>query len=274
MQPIFELGGEGTVMNFAVATGFPPQTYIPLYQPFTEQYRVVSLIPRPLWGDPIPPKKRMDWRKTSGQDLTQALIDYDLQDVIMVGHSFGAIASIVAATNVPERVKALVLLDPTILPRPFMWFLWSVQQLNLHFPLAKRALKRQTHFESVEAAYEKFKGKKLFSDWDERALRGYAESMIPDGDQLTLAWSREWEAYTFDTLYTGTWRILPKLRGKMPILIVRGSESDTFYEKPAKQVCRILPEATYAEIKGHGHLFPHSAPDQTRDILSEWLRDK
>lgn len=271
MQPIFELGGEGTVINFALANGFPAQTYIPLYQPFTEDYRVMSLVPRPLWGDPIPPKKKLNWRKTFGQDLTQALIDYDLSDVILVGHSFGAIASIVAATNVPERIKALILLDPTILPRPFMLFLRTVQMLGLQTPLAKRALKRQTHFESVESAYEKFKRKRLFSDWHHDALCQYAKSMIPDGDKLTLAWSREWEAYVFDTIYTGTWGLLPELRNKMPILIVRGTESDTFFEKSAQQVRRILPEATYHEIQGHGHLFPHSAPDQTRDIVMDWL---
>ena len=271
MQPIYEFGGEGQIINFALANGFPQQTYIPLLQPLTEQYRVVSLLPRPLWsGESVPPKKQ-DWRKLFGQDLINALNAYDLHDVILVGHSFGGIASIIAAASVPERVKGLILLDPTIMSPSFFWFLWGVQLLGLETPLAKRALKRQIHFDSAESAYEKFKPKRLFADWSDEAVRHYAESMIPDGDQVTLAWSREWEAYVFDTIYTGIWRILPKLRGKMPILVVRGDESDTFLESSAKKVQRILPEATYKEIVGHGHLFPHSAPDQTRDIMMEWL---
>lgn len=36
--------------------------------------------------------------------------------------------------------------------------------------------KRQNFFTSKEAAYENFKSKRLFSDWDDRALRAYVVS--------------------------------------------------------------------------------------------------
>ena len=88
---------------------------------------------------------------------------------------------------------------------------------------------------------------------------------------MTLAWPREWEAYYFRTLYTGTWRELPKLRGKVPVLTIRGQRSNTLFPKAAARMRRILPQMDYAEIAGHGHLFPQSAPDQTRQVITEWL---
>ncbi len=104
-------------------------------------------------------------------------------------------------------------------------------------------------------------------------MRYYAESITPspDGNGLVLSWPREWETHYFRTIYTGTWGELHKLRGKMPILTVRGGTSNTLFPKAAARMRRILPDMDYAEIAGHGHLFPQSAPDETCKIIVDWL---
>lgn len=275
MQPIYDFGGNGPVINIALANGFPPQTYAPLVEPLTAQYRVVCLLPRPLWGEP-PPARRLSWSELIAEDLVNGLREQHLNDAILIGHSFGGVASLLASMRASrKRVKALVLLDPTILPSVGMWMMKLVQFLGGERgnPLAQGALKRQYIFDSHDAAYDKFKSKRLFADWDDAAVRAYADSMKPTDDgKVTLAWSREWEAYIFKTLYTSTWDDLRDFPRDLPLLVVRGGTSDTFMPAAAKRLRRLLPEATYAEIAEHGHLFPQSAPARTREIITEWLQ--
>jgi len=132
-------------------------------------------------------------------------------------------------------------------------------------------MRRKRTWATVEEAYAYFKGKTLFATWPDETVRLYAESgtKTAAGGGVELAWPPEWEAYYFSTLYTKTWDELPKL--KLPLLVIRGGDSDTFQAESAEQLRALLPEAAYAEIPGHGHMFPQSAPDATRQIIAEWL---
>jgi pimeloyl-ACP methyl ester carboxylesterase len=273
MQPLTDFGGTGAVVHIAAANGFPPETYRPMFESLTERYHVISLPPRALW----PGGKQQDGRDWSmvADDLLNGFAQYDLRDVIAIGHSFGGIASILAAIMQPERFHALILLDPTMLPPSAMDAMAQMQaDGSIHdFPLSVGALKRKRHWESVEEAYTYFRGKPLFHDWSDAAVRLYADcGTRPSADGcVELAWPPEWEAYYFRTLYTKTWDELPKLR--LPTLVVRGGESDTFTPESYAAARELMPDADFAEVPGHGHLFPHSAPDETYRIIRDWLAD-
>jgi len=276
MQPIYKFGGDGPLIHLATANGFSPPVYKPLVDPLTRKYRVVSLPPRALWPGATVPEQWVNWKEGVAQDLITGLRDHDLHDLIAIGHSIGGVATVIAATTEPERFKAVILLDPTILPQPYLWTVAFLRLFGVRMShgLADRAQKRRFEFESVDDAYAYFRGKRLFADWPDETVHLYAESLIPAGNgRMILAWPREWEAYYFRTLYTGTWRELPKLQGTVPVLTVRGERSNTLFPKAAARMRRILPQMAYAEIAGHGHLFPQSAPDQTRRIITEWLAD-
>ena len=279
MQPIHEFGGHGTPLHIAVANGFPPQTYIPFARPFTEVYRVFCLPPRPLWSDEPPPEKMINWRDLVGADLLKGLRDHDMRDVIAVGHSFGGVASMVAVLGEPQRFKALVMLDPPILPL-LKLMLMRLNRLRGHDAsegLEQLARNRRTQFDSADAVYTRFKGKGIFADWDDEALREYADSMISDGDGVTLAWSNAWEAYFFRTwiLYMAIWRDIVKLsRLELPLLLIRGGMSDTFLPAAATLMQHLVPSLTYMEIPGYGHLFPHAVPQSAADLIGVWLTEK
>ena len=272
MQPIYDFGGDGPLIHLAVANGFPPQTYTPLLEPLTQNRRIVSLVPRALWPDEKPPDKLISWQDGVAKDLSRGLHDYGFNDIIAIGHSIGGIATILTAAKEPERFKAIILLDPTILPSRLMWTFQIARFLGYkHNPLSRKAEKRRYQFESVDAAFSYFRGKRLFKDLTDESLRYYAESIVPSGEGFELAWPREWERFYFRTFYTKSWYALPKLRGKMPILTIRGMASDTLFPGAAARMRRILPDMDYAEVAGHGHLFPQSAPDETRQIIVDWL---
>jgi pimeloyl-ACP methyl ester carboxylesterase len=272
---LYEFGGSGPVLLLAVANGFPPQTYAPLLQPLTARYRVVSLPPRPLWHNPPLPDSAPSWRVLA-DDLLAGMREYGLNDVLAVGHSFGGVASMLAVSAEPRRFRGLVMLDPTMLP------LWKLRiatiarkvGVEVRLPLVQGARRRRSRFASVDEAYAYWRSKPLFADWPDATLRLYAESMTcpaPDGDGLMLTWSPDWEAHYYETIFTEGWRELPKLRGLLPTLAVRGTTTNAFVEASARRFRRVLPEAAYAEIEGHGHLFPQSAPEQTRAIMEGWL---
>jgi len=272
--PLDTFGGAGHTIHFAAANGFPPRVYTPMLSRLTGHGQVMALAPRPLWGEP-PPQMLYDWRDGAARDLLDGLAAHDLREVIAVGHSYGGIATLLAALDDPSRFKALVLLDPTILTRDVFAGLAMLREAGMsdQMPLAIRARKRERHFADVQAAFGYFRGKALFGNWDDAALQHYVEhgtEPAPDGG-LMLRWSPEWEAYVFETGYTATWEALPRLHNLLPTLIIRGGDSDTYLAESAAEVAGILPEATHREIAAHGHLFPLTAPAQTAQLIADFL---
>jgi pimeloyl-ACP methyl ester carboxylesterase len=274
-QPLYTFGGDGPIMNLAVANGFPPQTYAPLLQPFKVDYRVVCLPPRALWPDePPPPEQPGSWR-TVADDLLSGLRQHGLTGVTAVGHSFGGIASLLAVIDEPERFRALILLDPTI-PLPELVQMIKIAQDTGQtdlMPLVQTASRRRRQFDSLDEAHDYFKGKPLFADWPDESLRLYTESLLrPGTNGFELAWSPEWEIYYYRSMYTAVWETWPRLRGLLPTLVIRGGTSTTLVEESVEQMRVLVPDADYVDIPGHGHLFPQSAPAETRVVIEDWLK--
>lgn len=277
LVPLYDFGGDGPPLNVAVANGFPPQTYRPLIAPLADRYHAISLLPRALWDSAQPTEMIPSWRQM-GDDLLAGLRERDLSGVIAVGHSFGGVASMLAAIREPGRFRALVLLDPTLLPPLFLGMIGLLRALGQghRFPLAQGARRRRARFESVEEAYGYWRDKPLFGNWPEASIRLYAESMtrpsVEGGVELT--WPPEWEARYYENILTDVWREVPKLRGLLPVLAIRGTETDTFTARSCRKFRRLVPGAAMAEIAGHGHLFPQSAPDETQRIIEGWLTEQ
>lgn len=273
--PLIDFGGAGPLVNIAPANGITPQAYLPLLQPLLAAHRVVSLLPRALWPAEPVPETLGTWETDYARDLSDGLRAHNLTGVIGLGHSFGGIATALAALEEPARFHALILLDPTILTPQILAALRSMRDsgtIGEDFSLAARALKRQRRFASREDAYAYFRPRGIFKDWDEGALQGYInDGLIEDGDGVVLAWSPEWEAYYFKTGYTETWEMLPKLANLLPTLIIRGADSDTYVEESAVEVRALIPNATHIDLPGHGHMFPQSAPTETSRIITDWL---
>ena len=277
-QPLIELAGDAgaPLLHLAPANGFPPKTYTPLLRGLGG-YRSRSLPPRALWGDQSPPSDYRDWN-ADAKDMLAGFKAHDLDNVIAIGHSLGGVISLLALLKAPERFKAVVALDPPIL-LPFLlemikqaWDGGYVDQI----PMVQSARRRRQAFDSREDAFARFRGKRVFADWSDESLWLYIEQAIsprPSGG-FGLAWSVDWEAHYFATVYLKIWEELPRLRGLAPILFVRGDDSDTFSREAYHRVNAILPEADFQLMLGQGHLFPLAAPDETAGLIKDWLESK
>lgn len=278
-QPLIELGGapNAPTLHLALANGFVAQTYLPLLRYLTDTYHAVCLPPRALWGDLEPPDltpETHDWRQLA-DDLLAGFDQYALNDLVAIGHSFGGIATMLAAIRQPERFKAMIFLDPTLLDPEILGWMRQAQAAGQadEQPLAQIALRRSRDFDSVEAVYERFRSKKVFAQWPDETVRLYAEyGTVPHQDKRRLAWSPEWEAFYYSTGYTEMWDDVPKLSSlDVPMLFLNGGDSDTFIESSVERAQRLVPQATFRTIEGHGHLFPQSAPAETAQMIHEWL---
>ena len=273
--PLVELGGRGPVLALACANGFPPDTYRPMVASLLDRWRVVVLPPRALWpGIGAPPERPGTWESLA-EDLMDGLEAHDLRDVVAVGHSFGAISWVLGATRRPGRIRALALLDPTLLPPATMAEIRAEQARGGEalFTLVQSALKRRRRFPSVDEAFTYWRGRPLFADWPADSLRRYAEAMLEpaaDGEGLELRWTPEWEAWYYRSFYAKTWDDVARLDPAMPLLALRGATSDTFLPDAATLLAAQAPWGSHHEVPG-GHLFPQSHPGEASHALTAFL---
>ena len=274
-HPLLDLGGRGPLLHLAPANGFPPATYLPALAPVLETHHVVSLPPRAMWPAVDPPASPPgSWEPLAG-DLLEGIGRHRLPPLVAVGHSFGAVVSLLAAVRDPARFRALAMLDPVIFPLQMLRDLSRRREAGEPGvrPLVEGALKRRSTFTGEAEAFGYWRAKPLFADWSDEAVRRYARAMLwPDGaGGFTLRWSPRWEAHYYASVETGSWDAIARLDPGLPVLIVRGATSDTFYAEVAEELQQRLPHATVRTVAGRGHLFPQSDPRETGHILSEWL---
>jgi pimeloyl-ACP methyl ester carboxylesterase len=196
--------------------------------------------------------------------------------VIGWGHSMGATTTLRLALRQPERFRALVLIDPVFFP-PQMIFFWDlIYRLGLGYrihPLVKGALKRRSSFQSREAMYANYRQKAVFRRMSDAALQHYVDALgcpRPDGG-VELCYPATWEARIYITGVRADlelWRALPNL--KPPLLILRGAETDTFWERTGRLVQRRLPSARVHAVADSSHLVPLERPQEVIAAAREY----
>lgn len=272
-DPIVVFGGSGQPLHLAVGNGFPPEVYLPVVRPLTRGFSVYTLLPRPLWDPPPPPARLSSWQDMA-MDLLAGLNQQSITSTIAMGHSFGGTISLMAAAYAPERFRALILLDPALFaPERVIAMKRAQAEGNYSNPLAERAIKRRSRFASSDEALHYWRSRPLFQGWAEAALRLYAQSALAPDDErpgMVLRWSPEWEARCYMLAYPDAWPLLDALPLDLPVLVVRGADTDVFTDMAAAHLRVVRPQTTLITIEG-GHLFPMTSPAETATVVQQWL---
>lgn len=272
--PHFDLGSSGSPLHFLHANGYPPECYKPLLELLQSEYNVFGMLLRPLWEN-AKPEDIKDWRPFS-EDLLHFLSSTQSAPVIGVGHSIGAIVTLRAALSDPAKFRALVLIEPVLfLPqRLIAWKL--IRAIGLGYRLHPKiagSLRRRRTFDDLDTVFRRYRNREVFRYLRDENLHIYIEGITkPKNGRYELVFSPEWETRIY---FTGLrdfdlWRELPKLQ--VPMLFLRGAETDTFWEEAAELVKRKQPTARIETLDRSTHLLPLERPQEMFDIMQSFLK--
>lgn len=272
---LLEWLSEGQTLHFAHATGFNAETYRSLLAPLAGRFHIFASDARGHGFTQLPanPRRRVPW---SGyrDDLVRVLEAVSNEPIILAGHSMGATTSLMAAALMRDRVAAVVLVEPVMVPR-IGWLLMRLPRwLRPNDPsgLADRAALRRDTFASFDAALAAYRGRGAFKSWREETLMDYLKGGLLI-DRATggakLACAPVWEAATFRAAMTGVAPYAAKL--KCPLTVVYGTVNSTCGDAGARAIARKHREARIVRVEGASHFLPMERPDLVRHEIERFL---
>ena len=240
---------------------------------------------RPLWKGSNPADIE-DWKPLS-EDLLKFLGEQKVDQLIGMGHSIGAIVTLRAALKDPNRFQALVLIEPVLFP-PYFMLEWNLARIvglgNRLNPKIGGALKRRREFDDLGQVFTGYRRRTVFRYFSDENLltfiRGITKPQTRKGDMqfqnggYELVYSPEWEARIY---FTGLWndwdlwRDLPHL--DIPTLILRGSETDTFWDSTAHSIREKNPKIKVLTVEKSTHLLPLEKPKEVFEITQSFLEE-
>ena len=201
--------------------------------------------------------------------IPQVMADQNLVggNLIGMGHSFGGALTLRVAAENPGLFKALVLLDPIILPPPAFIGLKLMSLIGRH-PLSQPTRRRRDTWPSRVAVIENLRGRGAFKNWTAEALQCFAQYAIREvAGEFKLACPKEIEAQIFENpVYP--WPAFRKV--KVPILFLRGATSYEFFPWAERLARRANPAITFQQLPGW-HCFMQEDPAAASQAIKEFL---
>jgi pimeloyl-ACP methyl ester carboxylesterase len=268
--PYDDFGGSGPLLHFAHSNGYPPGCFRQMLQPLTADYHVVGIRLRPLWPGSDP--QEMESWGVIAADLRQFFAQQGYRQVIGVGHSLGAVATMMAAGQDPDLFQALVLIEPVFLPPQILAMLADQPELGEKMPLVPLTRRRRTHWPDRQAAFDHYRPKSVFKRWSDEALWDYVnDALCETGEgQVKLSYSKEWEVQFYAHAPLNVWDDIPKVT--QPTLAIRGSDSDTLLPQSWQLWQDLQPGATFVEIPETGHMVPMERPQLLARSIHNYLQ--
>jgi pimeloyl-ACP methyl ester carboxylesterase len=249
---------DAPLLHFAHANGFNAETYCGLLAPLAGRLRLAASDARGHGFTTLPatPGLAQGWT-VFRDDLLVVLDRIAPQGAILAGHSMGATASLMAAALRPEKVRALVLVEPVLMPK--------------HVPagdneLARRAEKRRDLFASLDEAFALYRGRGAFKTWPEETLRDYLRGgLVPAEGGMRLACRPAWEAEDFRSTPSGVSELAGEIR--CPVTLIHAADGTASQSEVA--IFKNLNPATRVVSKeGATHFLPMEFPELVREEIA------
>jgi pimeloyl-ACP methyl ester carboxylesterase len=263
-----ELGPEEGPVDvvFSHANTFNARTYRTILGPAAEELRILAYDLRGHGATELPTgiEGRRDWSDLAG-DLVALLEVLDLRGVVLAGHSMGATITLMAAAEAADRVRAVALFEPVVIPPEMVNRPDAAQPRMTH--AVEGALRRRRSFASPQSALETFLGRGVFKSWPREMVADYVRDGLrlrPDGS-YDLACTPEWEAANYRAQVHDLRDAFQ--RAPRPIRILRGefwSSADFGSEEE-----RLAADGRVRidTVPGTDHFMPMQRPDLVTETL-------
>jgi pimeloyl-ACP methyl ester carboxylesterase len=267
-------GGNGPTAHFSHATGLCAGAYTPLAQKLRSRLKMVGMDDRGHGKTraPADPKIIHNW-DVFVDDLA-AFCEHLDDPVIAIGHSRGGTVSLLLAIKRPELIRALVMIDPTILPFSWKWPWYLAKKTGAArlVPIVATAAKRKNIWPNRQSILDSYRNKAVFRSWQKGFLKAYIEAGTEETEdgKIRLCCAPDWESRCFAVCPHDLWTYIPAL--KVPTLVLFGTKSDTFLTSTARRLKAKVPLASMVRLEETGHFVPMDRPDETVEIILNFLK--
>ena len=262
---------------FAHANGFVGSSYNSLFQalrPYSVDY-ISCFADRPLYQ----PQNNILPLVTQLIDQAQRLSSNE--PIIGIGHSMGAVVTLMAYYRCPSLFKKIILMDPPLFVLRKGFLIALVQQLNIAgqlIPPAKKAKRRQHRFPSRAIAKQALMRKPFFQNFHPQALNDYIQhgfSPTDSGDyQLVIDKTLEYKLFCLAPSCR-RWFFKPALINLMPLKIpnffIYSAQYDLLKPNEIRYIARKLTNTHFIPIM-RGHMFPLEAPQEVGHLIKQLIR--
>ena len=235
--------------------------------PFAKKYRVIAYSRRYNWPN-VNPAQRGYSAVVDAEDLAGLIRALHLGRVLVIGHSYGALAALFLAVRHPQMVRALVLAEPPAVS--------LLQDVPAGEGARGKAMYEDIQRRMVRPMQEAFRR----GDRDQgiRIFMAYVFSdptawdrMSQQSRQETLKDAHEWEvmmrAGTLFPVITPT-----QVRSiRLPVLLLMGAKSYPFLGVIGRELGRLLPDSRTVVFQDAGHQMWLQDPVACREDVEKFL---
>lgn len=260
---VHDLGGTGSVMLMAHATGFHGHCMAPLAAALPGRHAYALDHRGHGDADSVDPEQ-LRWTAYGDDALVAARWVHARhgQPIIGIGHSMGGASLIMAAVREPELFSALYLFEPIVFPPSD-----PTSGPRQESPLPAGARRRRAVFPDVGSALDNFAAKPPMSTFTQEVREAYVHHGFrdtPEGIELKCA--PEHEARTYETGSTsGAWDTLASL--SVPTWIMSGAVAPFQPSTFAPLVAERIPGAVFVRWDDMGHFGPFENPTE----IASWI---
>ena len=258
---------------FSHANSFPASTYKVLFRSLRGRGFAVKALEK-FGHDPRFPVTN-NWPHLVQQlcDFTQTEAEKAGQPVWLVGHSLGGYLSLMAAMRLPQLAKGLVLIDSPVLGGWKSNALGLIKRTSLVGSFAPGAVskRRRNTWPGVDEAFDHFRQKKAFANWDAQVLHDYVNFGTDEVDgKRVLAFDRDVETAIYNGLPHNLERQLKRHPLQCLAHYIGGTESEEMRRVGMSLTTRVV-KGNITMMEG-SHLFPMEKPIETAAAIADAIR--